>query len=273
MESPLSRGTSKQVKMTTNPTSEFPLETGAEMAPDFETFESLGLHKALLRALDEEGYEAPSDIQVAAIPHILAGRDLIGTSQTGTGKTAAFAVPILDLLQSQPAANPGAIRVLVLTPTRELAQQVEGSFRAYGRHLPMRTACVVGGVSMEGQIRALKGKPAIVIATPGRLLDLLNQRELKLNQVEYLVLDEADRMLDMGFIHDVRRIVGEIPAAQRQTLLFSATLSGDIASLSSEMLRNPSTWRRHLPLRYRSISRSKFILWIRRTRFHYWLTS
>jgi len=225
--------------MNTNPTSDFPLDTGADTAPDFETFEGLGLHKALLRALDEEGYEAPSDIQVAAIPHILAGRDLIGTSQTGTGKTAAFAVPILDLLQSQPPQNPGAIRVLVLTPTRELAQQVEGSFRAYGRHLPFRTACVVGGVSMEGQIRALKGKPAIVIATPGRLLDLLQQRELRLDQVEFLVLDEADRMLDMGFIHDVRKIVGEIPAKQRQTLLFSATLSGDIASLSSEMLRHP----------------------------------
>src|SRR5207237_751650 len=145
----------KQVKMSTNPMSDSQTNAGADMAPDFETFESLGLHKALLRALSDEGYEAPSDIQVAAIPQVLAGRDLIGTSQTGTGKTAAFAVPILDLLQSRASVHPGAIRVLVLTPTRELAQQVEGSFRAYGRHLPMRTACLVGGVSMEGQIRAL----------------------------------------------------------------------------------------------------------------------
>jgi ATP-dependent RNA helicase RhlE len=239
MESPLSRGTSKQVKMSTNPSLHSQADPSSDITPDFETFESLGLHKAILRALSDEGYEAPSDIQVAAIPHVLAGRDIIGTSQTGTGKTAAFAVPILDLLQSRSTSNPGAIRVLVLTPTRELAQQVEGSFRAYGRHLPMRTACLVGGVSMEGQIRALRGKPAIVVATPGRLLDLLQQRELKLNQVEFLVLDEADRMLDMGFIHDVRRIVAEVPAAHRQTLLFSATLSGDIASLSSEMLKTP----------------------------------
>ena len=211
-----------------------------DAGPILNTFEGLGLHKAILRALSDEGYEAPSDIQSAAIPQVLAGRDIIATAQTGTGKTAAFAVPILDMLQSRPAKNSGAVRVLVLTPTRELAQQVEGSFRAYGRHLPMRTACVVGGVSMEGQIKALRGKPAIVVATPGRLLDLLQQREVRLNQVEFLVLDEADRMLDMGFINDVRKIVSEIPAATRQTLLFSATLSGDIASLSAEMLRNPA---------------------------------
>jgi ATP-dependent RNA helicase RhlE len=212
----------------------------ADAGPILETFEGLGLHKAILRALSDEGYEAPSEIQSAAIPQILAGRDIIGTAQTGTGKTAAFALPILDMLQSRPANSPGSVRVLVLTPTRELAQQVEGSFRAYGRHLPMRTACVVGGVSMEGQIKALRGKPAIVVATPGRLLDLLQQREVKLNKVEFLVLDEADRMLDMGFINDVRKIVSEIPAATRQTLLFSATMSGDIASLSAEMLRNPA---------------------------------
>jgi ATP-dependent RNA helicase RhlE len=211
-----------------------------DAGPILNTFEGLGLHKAILRALSDEGYEAPSEIQSAAIPQILAGRDIIGTAQTGTGKTAAFAVPILDMLQSRQAKTQGAVRVLVLTPTRELAQQVEGSFRAYGRHLPMRTACVVGGVSMEGQIKALRAKPAIVVATPGRLLDLLQQREVKLNQVEFLVLDEADRMLDMGFINDVRKIVNEIPAATRQTLLFSATMSGDIASLSNEMLRDPA---------------------------------
>jgi ATP-dependent RNA helicase RhlE len=214
--------------------------TDTDSGPILNTFEGLGLHKAILRALSDEGYEAPSEIQSAAIPQILAGRDIIGTAQTGTGKTAAFALPILDMLQTRPAKHPGTVRVLVLTPTRELAQQVEGSFRAYGRHLPMRTACVVGGVSMEGQIKALRGKPEILVATPGRLLDLLHQREVKLNQVEFLVLDEADRMLDMGFINDVRKIVSEIPAATRQTLLFSATMSGDIASLSAEMLRNPA---------------------------------
>jgi ATP-dependent RNA helicase RhlE len=211
-----------------------------DSGPILNTFEGLGLHKAILRALSDEGYEAPSEIQSAAIPQILAGNDIIGTAQTGTGKTAAFALPILDMLQSRSAKNPGTVRVLVLTPTRELAQQVEGSFRTYGRHLPMRTACVVGGVSMEGQIKALRGKPEILVATPGRLLDLLHQREVKLNHVEFLVLDEADRMLDMGFINDVRKIVSEVPAATRQTLLFSATMSGDIASLSAEMLRNPA---------------------------------
>jgi len=226
--------------MSTNQDHSSVSEPGSDAGPILETFEGLGLHKSILRALSDEGYEAPSEIQSAAIPQILAGRDIIGTAQTGTGKTAAFAVPILNMLQARPSNHPGAVRALVLTPTRELAQQVEGSFRAYGRHLPMRTACVVGGVSMEGQIKALRAKPAIVVATPGRLLDLLQQREVKLNQVEFLVLDEADRMLDMGFINDVRRIVGEIPAAARQTLLFSATMSGDIASLSNEMLRNPA---------------------------------
>ena len=217
-------------------------DPGPETVPDIilNTFDNLGLSKPVLRALEDEGYEAPSDIQSAAIPQVLAGRDLIATAQTGTGKTAAFAVPILELLHTRPAKNPGAVRVLVLTPTRELAQQVEGSFRAYGKHLPMRTACVVGGVSMEGQIKALHAKPAIVVATPGRLLDLLQQREVRLNHVEFLVLDEADRMLDMGFINDVRKLVSEVPASSRQTLMFSATLSNDILSLSAEMLRNPA---------------------------------
>src|SRR6185295_5125082 len=212
---------------------------GSEAGPILNTFESLGLHKALLRALSDEGYEAPSDIQISAIPEILAGRDLIGTAQTGTGKTAAFAVPILNQLQARAPRNPGAIRALVLTPTRELAQQVEASFKAYGRHLPMRTACVVGGVSSDSQIRALRNKPAILVATPGRLLDLFDQRELDLDRVEFLVLDEADRMLDMGFIDDVHDIVDEIPAATRQTLMFSATMSPEIESLASEMLRDP----------------------------------
>jgi len=223
--------------MSTNPLTVSTLEI--DPVSSLNTFENLGLHRHILRALDEEGYEAPSDIQARAIPEVLAGRDLIGTAQTGTGKTAAFAVPLLNQLQLQAPRRPGAIRVLVLTPTRELAQQVEGSFRAYGRHLPMRTACVVGGVSMENQVRALRNKPAILVATPGRLLDLLDQGELELEHVEFLVLDEADRMLDMGFIDDVRDIVNEIASPTRQTLMFSATMSGQIQSLAAEMLRNP----------------------------------
>src|SRR5215510_1893984 len=151
--------------------------SGPDSGPILNTFENLGLHRCLLRALDEEGYEAPSDIQSSAIPEVMAGRDLIGTAQTGTGKTAAFAVPILNQLQTRAPRHPGTIRALVLTPTRELAQQVEASFKAYGRHLPLRTACIVGGVSMDSQIRALRNNPAILVATPGRLLDLLDQRE------------------------------------------------------------------------------------------------
>ncbi len=207
-------------------------------------FAGLKLSKPILRALAEEGYTQPTPIQSAAIPQLLAGRDLMATAQTGTGKTAAFALPILQLLSDRRAAddrggNRDGIRVLVLAPTRELVLQIDESFRAYGRHLPFRTAVVMGGVSMGGQIKAISRKPEILVATPGRLLDLYKQGHLQLGTVEKLVLDEADRMLDMGFVHDVRRIAGLTPR-KRQTILFSATLTATIAGLASDMLDNPA---------------------------------
>jgi ATP-dependent RNA helicase RhlE len=211
-------------------------------------FNSLRLSKPILQALAEEGYKAPTPIQVEAIPQVMAGRDLMATAQTGTGKTAAFSLPMLQLLSERRASGNGknkdkrgrkGIHALVLTPTRELALQIDASFRAYGRHLPFRTAVILGGVSQYAQIKALAKNPAIVVATPGRLLDLANQGCIRLNGVQTLVLDEADRMLDMGFIHDVRKIVNLIPK-DRQTMLFSATLTQAIANLASDMLRNPS---------------------------------
>jgi ATP-dependent RNA helicase RhlE len=209
-------------------------------------FKRLNLSKRLLRAVAEEGYTEPTPIQVSAIPELLSRRDLMATAQTGTGKTAAFALPMLQLL-SGPTTRTNdnekrgkkGVRALILTPTRELAQQIDASFRAYGRHLRLRTAVILGGVPMGAQIKALSRKPDIVVATPGRLLDLTNQGLLRLNKIEMLVLDEADRMLDMGFIHDVRRIVNMVPR-DRQTMFFSATLTQAIAELASDMLRDPS---------------------------------
>jgi ATP-dependent RNA helicase RhlE len=203
-----------------------------------QSFENFRLSAPILRAVTQEGYEQPTEIQCAAIPEVLAGRDLMATAQTGTGKTAAFSLPILEKLHSRESGHSRGIRALVLTPTRELALQVETSLRVYGRYLQLRTAVVLGGVSMGSQLKALKQHPDILVATPGRLLDLMKQRQVRLDQVEILVLDEADRMLDMGFIHDVRRIVSATPK-QRQTLLFSATMSGEIIGLASDMLINP----------------------------------
>jgi len=211
-----------------------------------DQFKSLNLVKPILQALAEEGYKEPTPIQVEAIPEVLAGRDLMAAAQTGTGKTAAFSLPMLQLLSERPAYTKKNgkrprknIRALILTPTRELALQVDASFRAYGRHLPLRSTVILGGVSMGGQIKALSRNPDIVVATPGRLLDLASQGRLRLDGIEMLVLDEADRMLDMGFIHDVRKIVNQIPRA-RQTMLFSATLTQAIAELASDMLRDPA---------------------------------
>jgi ATP-dependent RNA helicase RhlE len=198
-------------------------------------FEDFTLSEAILRAVRDEGYSEPTDIQCAAIPEILAGHDVLAAAETGTGKTAAFCLPILDMLQRR---TDNGLRALVMTPTRELALQIETSLRAYGRHLPLKTAVVVGGVSIGGQVTALRKKPDILVATPGRLLDLMRQKLVSLSEIKFLVLDEADRMLDMGFIHDVRAIVSRIPTA-RQTLLFSATLSSEIAGLASDMLKNP----------------------------------
>jgi ATP-dependent RNA helicase RhlE len=216
------------------------------------TFTSLDLSENILRSLGEQGYKEPTPIQMAAIPEVLSGRDLMAAAQTGTGKTAAFSLPMLQLLSERTASptngdryhrkskkNKGNARALILTPTRELAQQIDASLRAYGRHLQLGTAVLVGGVPMGGQIKALSRKPDIIVATPGRLLDMTNRGHVRLNQVEILVLDEADRMLDMGFIHDMRRIVKQTPQ-ERQTLLFSATLSREIADLAGNMLRDPS---------------------------------
>ena len=202
-------------------------------------FQDLSLNRSLLRALAEEGYERPTPIQEAVIPAALAGEDLLATAQTGTGKTAAFALPILQHLAALQPKGARPIRALVLAPTRELALQIDASFRDYGRHLPCRTAVILGGVSAVPQIASLRHRVDIVVATPGRLLDLYRQGHARLDRVETLVLDEADRMLDMGFAPDVRRIVATLPG-KRQTMLFSATLSAEIAELSSDMLRNPS---------------------------------
>ena len=205
-------------------------------------FQKLSLNKALLRALAEEGYEHPTPIQARAIPPALARKDVLATAQTGTGKTAAFSLPILQHLTSRPAGQgarqTGHIRALVLAPTRELALQIDASFRTYGRHLSLRTAVVLGGVAAGPQIKALR-RAQIVVATPGRLLDLMNQRQANLDRVETLVLDEADRMLDMGFAPDVRRVVSALPR-KRQTMFFSATLSKDIADLAADMLHKPT---------------------------------
>src|SRR5437773_9185665 len=202
---------------------------------NLEKFEDFNLNDDILRAVRGEGYEEPTDIQRAAIPEVLSGRDVVATAQTGTGKTAAFCLPMLELLQRRKGSG---LRGLVLTPTRELALQVATGLRAYGRYLPLRSSVVVGGVSLNSQVGALRQRPDILVATPGRLLDLIRQKHIRLDQIEILVLDEADRMLDMGFIHDVRAIVSRIPGA-RQTLLFSATLSSGIAALASNMLKNP----------------------------------
>jgi ATP-dependent RNA helicase RhlE len=205
------------------------------------TFEELRLIPPLLRAVRAEGYTHPTPIQREAIPHVLDGKDLLGCAQTGTGKTAAFALPILQRLDMNRAPAPQGgrgIRVLVLSPTRELAAQIGESFAAYGRHLGFAQAVIYGGVGQDAQARALARGVDILVATPGRLLDLMGQKLLSLSKLEVLVLDEADRMLDMGFIHDVRRILTALPQA-RQTLFFSATMPPPIAELAAQILRDP----------------------------------
>lgn len=197
------------------------------------------LNGAITRALAEEEYLAPTPIQAQTIPTVMSGRDVIGIAQTGTGKTAAFALPILHRLAASPRApQRKSCRILVLSPTRELSGQILDSFRTYGRHLRVRTALAIGGVSMGAQVRALLDGVDVLVATPGRLLDLVKSNALRLGEVECVVLDEADRMLDMGFIHDIRKIVAKLPAA-RQTLMFSATMPRAIAELAAQMLRDP----------------------------------
>lgn len=204
-------------------------------------FEELLLSEPLLRALVAEGYTTPTPIQEKAIPHVLAGRDLLGCAQTGTGKTAAFALPILHLLSENEPAYTGhgrKIRALILSPTRELALQISESFRAYGRHTSLRRTVIYGGVNQNPQTKALRDGVDILVATPGRLHDLMTQGYVDLRAVEIFVLDEADRMLDMGFINDIRKVVAKIPK-QRQTLFFSATMPGDIRQLADTILQDP----------------------------------
>ena len=202
-------------------------------------FTSLGLSATVLKALHEAGYKTPTPIQAQAITPILEGRDLLGIAQTGTGKTGAFALPVIELLGRRGAKPiPGRVRVLVLTPTRELAAQVEASFKTYGRYNMLRTAVIFGGVGQDRQVKALDRGLDVLIATPGRLLDLMQQRHARLDQVEIFILDEADRMLDMGLIRDIKKITAAIPA-KRQTLLFSATMPDAIAELAAEQLNDP----------------------------------
>ena len=203
-------------------------------------FTDLRLSEPILRAVTAEGYTTPSPIQAQAIPHVLEGRDLLGVAQTGTGKTAAFALPILHRLTAA-APQPGhgrRVRCLVLSPTRELASQIGDSFRAYGKNTPVRHAVIFGGVGQGAQVQALRHGVDVLVATPGRLLDLMNQGFVDFRAVEVFVLDEADRMLDMGFIADIRRIIPKLPA-QRQTLMFSATMPPDIRDLARTILRSP----------------------------------
>ena len=203
------------------------------------SFDTLGLAEPLLRAVKAEGYTVPTPIQLEAIPHLVAGRDLLGVAQTGTGKTAAFALPILHRLSGTPTPRRArSTKVLVLTPTRELAIQVEESFRTYGKHLQLRTAVIFGGVGQGPQVNALQGGVDILVATPGRLLDLMGQGHVSYDGLTVLVLDEADRMLDMGFLPDVRKILAKLPT-QRQTLFFSATMPPAITELSRSILKNP----------------------------------
>ena len=201
------------------------------------TFAQLGLCPPILKALAEEGYESPSPIQEKAIPPALDGRDVLGCAQTGTGKTCAFAAPILQRLDGEKVSG-RPIRALVLTPTRELALQIQESFAAYGRHLPLRSAVIFGGVGQAPQVEQLKKGVDILVATPGRLGDLYGQKLIDLSKLEIFVLDEADRMLDMGFIHDVRRILGWLPR-QKQTLFFSATMPPEVRGLVDGLLVNP----------------------------------
>ncbi|MEA3275468.1 MAG: DEAD/DEAH box helicase [Pseudomonadota bacterium] len=201
------------------------------------SFESLGLSAELLRAVAAQGYANPTPIQARAIPEVRAGKDILAGAQTGTGKTAAFTLPMLQLLNQSPNRTRHP-RALVLTPTRELAAQVSESVHTYGKHLPLRSAVIFGGVGMQPQIDRLRRGVDLVVATPGRLLDHAGRRTLDLSRIEILVLDEADRMLDMGFIHDIRRILALLPKT-RQNLLFSATYSREIEQLANRLLRDP----------------------------------
>ena len=203
------------------------------------SFSTLGLSEAIVRAVTERGYTEPTPIQAQAIPAVLSGGDLLAGAQTGTGKTAGFTLPLLQRLSAKPLTGKAPIRALVLTPTRELAAQVEESVREYGKYLPLKSMMMFGGVNINPQIKQLHGRVDILVATPGRLLDHLQQKTVDLSKVEILVLDEADRMLDMGFIRDIKKILAILPK-QRQNLLFSATFSDEIKLLADGLLNNPA---------------------------------
>lgn len=204
------------------------------------TFKELGLIPAILRTLEEQGYKQPTPIQQQAIPILLKGRDLLGCAQTGTGKTAAFAIPILQNLSKPHKETKGRrkIKALVVTPTRELATQISESFKVYGKYTNLRTTVIFGGVKQRAQVDALRRGVDVLVATPGRLLDLINQKHINLRDIEYFVLDEADQMLDMGFIHDIKKIIALLPK-NRQSLFFSATMHAKIVALSKQILGNP----------------------------------
>ncbi|WP_457745694.1 DEAD/DEAH box helicase [Sulfurimonas sp.] len=203
-------------------------------------FTQLGLNEHILRAIKDQGYTTPTPVQQKAIPAILEGKDVLAGAQTGTGKTAGFTLPMLNLLTKAPKPKgKRVVRGLILTPTRELAAQVAQSVEDYGKYLPFKSTVIFGGVSINPQIKTLKNGVDIVIATPGRLLDLMNQKALDLRQVEFFVLDEADRMLDMGFIHDIKKVLKVLPK-KRQNLLFSATFSKEIKTLAGGLLNNPT---------------------------------
>jgi len=203
------------------------------------SFNDLGLSAELVRAVNDQGYTEPTPIQAQAIPVVLQGGDIMAAAQTGTGKTAGFTLPLLQMLMSRkPAAGGRPVRALILTPTRELTAQVQESVNTYGRHLPLKSTVIFGGVGMQPQVQTLRRGVDILVATPGRLLDHMRQRTVDLSQVEVLILDEADRMLDMGFIHDIKKVIAALPR-QRQTLLFSATFSDEIRTLAKGMLNNP----------------------------------
>ncbi len=204
-----------------------------------QSFSEFALAQPILRAVADEGYQHPTPIQAQAIPHLLALRDLIGCAQTGTGKTAAFALPILDRLhRNRKPRRPAHPRVLILAPTRELAAQVSQNFQTYGRHIDCTHATIFGGVGQQPQVRALRRGVDVVVATPGRLLDLIQQKHVNLSAIEVFVLDEADRMLDMGFLPDMKRIIAQLPR-QRQTALFSATMVPSVLQLASGLLKDP----------------------------------
>src|ERR1051325_4167340 len=203
-------------------------------------FKRFGFSSHIVRAVDEAGFATPPPIQAAAMPHVLEGRDLIGIAQTGTGKTAAFVLPLLELLARAPQPARRTPRVLIVAPTRELAAQIDESVRSFAKHLHLRCVTIFGGVGETPQIQAVRRGADILVATPGRLLDLMAQRHVSLADVKFVVLDEAEQMLDMGFLPQIRKVIAALPK-ERQTLLFSATLSKDIERIASEMLRNPET--------------------------------